>query len=465
MNAAIQPQAEVASMEAEQAVIANAIESESLFGEISEILGSADFAHEIHRCIWDAVSAMRGIPRQVDIATLTAVLNNSKRWQALEAGDTSAYLLALLESCSSLNSAKVYAEIVRDRSTTRKILKYASDVRDIALTPDISSDDKISAVHSLLEEINEEQASGFVSAKEAVRSTVAKIQARIAAGGGLPGISTGFRAIDDITGGLEGGKLYIVAGRPGMGKTVFAMNIANHIAMKNHVQVFSLEMTVEELYMRSLSQLSGINAKDLKMGQIAESEMGRFQAAGLQASKLDMLVDSTEWLSVGQLVRRSIVAAKRRKPSLIVVDYLTLLKRETNNGYLEVAEMAKALKGLAKRLDCPVMILAQLNRGNESREDKRPKKSDLREAGEEVADAIMLLYRDEVANKESDRAGILEVIVDKNRGGEEGVPLLKSELQYQRFVELDYAPPPISSGRKSGGLSSFVSKPNEMEAF
>ena len=465
MNPEIEAKAEVASLESEQALVANAIQSAEIFDTISDIVSSQDFAHEQMRCIWDAVKAMREIPRDVDIATLTAVLNNSSRWQHQQVGDTAGFIMGLLDACSSLRSAVTYAEIVKDRSTTRKLLTYSSSVRELALTPDVGSDEKISGVHTLLEPLSDDQKSGFIGAKDAVQSTVAKINARIDAGGGMPGISTGFDAVDEFTGGLEPGKLYFVGGRPGMGKTVFAMNIANHVAASAHVHVFSLEMTVEELYMRSLAQLSGITTKQIRNGQISHQEMAKFQAAGLQASKLDMLVDDTEGLTVGQVVRRSIVAARKRKPALVVVDYLTLLKRETNNGYQEVAEMAKALKGLAKRLECPVIVLAQLNRGTEGRDDKRPKKSDLREAGEEVADVIMLLYRDEVANKESDRAGILEVIIDKNRGGEEGVPLLKSQLEFQRFVALDYAPPPIRSHKtSSSGLSSFVAA-NDKEDF
>ena len=446
------------SLESEQATVASAIQSAEQYDTVSEIICSDDFTDETMKCIWDANAAMREQGKDVDMVSLAALLDRSHRWQLLNIGESFPLIVNLTESARSLKSATVYADIVKSASTTRKIFSYSESVKEVAHS-DLDSDEKLGQVHSMLAPLTDSVPDGFSDYRGALLEAVASITAQMERGGGLSGLSTGFDALDEITAGLHDSELVIVGARPSMGKTVLAMCIANHVAQKDPVLVFSLEMPKQMLAKRSLSSFAKIHMNDLMRGNIKGHQSGLLQHAGQRLTDLNMRIDDSAGLTVDQLRTRVRIAARKEKPRLVVIDYLTLLKGKGDNMHLEVSYISKSLKAMAKEQACPVICLAQLNRGLEQRPDKRPKLSDLRESGsiEEDADVVMFLYRDEVYDKESERKGILEVGIAKNRNGETGTRYLKSELQYQRFSELDSVVPEITKKQNQKPLANILS--------
>jgi len=439
------------SIEAEQVVIGAAISTAENYDAICQIIGSADFSDEITRCVWDANTAIREAGRDSDLVILSSVLNRSGRWQTLRAGDALDYVNALVQSTQGFASTMVYADIVKQASMARQLFGYSEQVKDISHNGDLSADQKLGEANHLLTNLSDAVPDGFKTYKQAVSKACDEIMAQIERGGDLSGLSTGFKDIDQITAGLQDSDLIYVGARPSMGKTMFMMNIANHAAKTVPVLVFSLEMPCSGLAKRSLSAQATINMSDIQRGNIDEHSRGAFTAAGKQLAELNMRIDDSAGISVDQIRTRARIAARKEKPRLILIDYLTMISGKGDTKHLEVSYISKSLKAMAKELECPVICLAQLNRGLESRTDKRPLKSDLRESGsiEEDADVVMLLYRDEVYDEESPRKGILEVNVAKNRNGEIGTRYLQSQLEFQRFRDLSTAVPALQKTQES----------------
>lgn len=443
------------SVEAEQAVVASAIVSASQYDAVSEIITSGDILDGQMRCLWDATVALREAGRPVDEVILSAMLDRSTRWQAMGKGSAINYVAAIVDAAHSYKSAKVYAQIVKEASMTRRILLYAESVKEVAHDGEYDADQKLGEIHSMLDPLTENTSDGFATYKEATMEACESILAVMERGDGMSGLTTGFDAIDEITAGLQDSDLIYVGARPSMGKTVFAMCMANHVAKTAPVLVFSLEMPKQMLAKRTLSSFASIHMSDIMRGSIDEQDKPRLFAAGKQISELNLRIDDSAGLSVDQVRTRVRVAARKEKPRLIVLDYLTLMTGKGDNKHLEVSYISKSLKAMAKEMSCPVVCLAQLSRTLEQRPDKRPLLSDLRESGsiEEDADVVMFLYRDEVYNEESERKGVLEVNTAKNRNGEIGARFLQSELSYQRFGNLTSAVPAIEAKPKSGAKS------------
>lgn len=455
------------SIEAEQAVVVAAMSSAEQYDTVSQALSSADFTDELSRVVWDSISALREAGRDVDIVTLSAFLDGSYRWQSLQLGPSVNYISALVEAGRSFEAALVYADIIRQAAIKRRLVAYAEAIKELAHAPDMSADDKLSEVHTMLAPLTEGVPDGFVSYKEAAVEAVDSILAIVDSGGGLSGLSSGYGALDSLTAGFQESDLIYVGARPSMGKTVLGMNIANHVAKTGSVLVFSLEMPKKALAKRTIASLAPLDMNDLMRGNIDEQKTALLTSAGLQIAKLDLRIDDTAGLHVDQMRTRARIAARKKNPSLILIDYLTLIRGKGDSKHLEVSYISKSLKAMAKELSCPVVCLAQLNRGLENRPDKRPKLSDLRESGsiEEDADVVMFLYRDEVYDSESQRKGILEVNVAKNRNGEIGTCFLTSELNHQRFVSLKTAVPPMAVKTNTSPLASVMGKAAHGEGF
>ena len=446
------------SLEAEQATVGAAIASASQYDAVSEIVSSGDFLDPVLKCIWDATAALREAGRDVDEVILSAMLDRSSRWQAMGQGEALGFVASLLDLSHSFKSSLVYAGIIREASMTRKILEYCENAKEVAHSGELDADQKLGEIHTMLDPLTEGTADGFVTAKEAAHAAVVDIMAQMERGDALSGLSTGFEVLDDITAGLQDSDLIYVGARPSMGKTVFGLGIAAHVAKTDPVLVFSIEMPKEKLMKRLISAFASINADDIRKGNIEGNQHGLLIHAGKQVAALNMRIDDTSGLSVDQLRTRARIAARKERPRLILIDYLTLLSGKGDNRTQEVGYISRSLKGLAKEMGCPVMCLAQLNRGLEQRADKRPMLSDLRDSGEieQDADVVMFLYRDEVYDENSDRAGIVEVDVAKQRDGETGVRLLASELQYQRFTTLTKVAPPIKKQSNAKPLAGVL---------
>ncbi|MGH8118571.1 MAG: replicative DNA helicase, partial [Rhodanobacteraceae bacterium] len=283
-----------------------------------------------------------------------------------------------------------------------------------------------------------------VPVRQSVREAVELLAQRYANRGQLAGLTTGFKDLDDLTSGLQRQDLVIVAGRPSMGKTAFALNVAEAVAMraKQPVLVFSMEMSASQLAFRLISSLGRINQKDLRSGELAEEEWPRVSQAASLLSESKIFIDDTPALSPGELRSRARRMAREHGLGLVVIDYLQLMQVPGNkeNRATEISEISRNLKAMAKELDVPVIALSQLNRALEQRNDKRPVMSDLRESGaiEQDADLILFIYRDEVYNKESNHKGVAEIIIGKQRNGPIDTVKLTFLGQYTKFE--NYAP-------------------------
>lgn len=434
------------SYEAEKCVIAAIVKSARAFEIVDEIVSAEDFLDLQLRFIFTKVASIRETGSDVDIVSLSATLDRSSSWLELQPrSDARTILEDILFVARSFRDTKAYAQIVHDAALTRRLVEYSEDVRDLALDGDLSSDEKLGRVNEALSPLTAKVPSGFVSYANSATKAMARVRALKSKGEQLSGKSTGYDVIDETLSGLQDGELTIVGARPSMGKTIFGLGIADHVAKSSPVLVYSLEMSRDSLANRTLSKLSGVNFRKVSTGRVSDEEEAKLEKAQAQISKLNLQIDDSAGLHIDQIRTRTRVAARREKPGLILIDYLTLIRNKGDNMHQMVGDTTKSLKAMAKEFSCPVVCLAQLNRSLEQRADKRPTKSDLRESGsiEEDADVIMFLYRDEVYDEETERSGILEVDIAKNRNGPIGVRYLKSELQYQRFTQLLTSVPPL----------------------
>lgn len=446
------------TLEAEKCIVAAGIKSDRAYDIVSQTIQGDEILDPIYRCIWEKLSELREVGATVDIVILAAALNKSSDWLSLNVGlDTRDMLQDIVFSSRSYRDTAAYAKIVHHAAVDRRIYKFSEEVKEVSHSSELDPDQKLGEVHALLNPLTENVPDGFSTYKDSTREAVQQIIELKERGGGLGGLSTGWDAIDEITSGLHDSELIVVGARPSMGKTVFGMGLADHVAQTAPVLVYSMEMPRQMLAKRSLAKFSGINMRDILKGHITDHDGPILQAAGLTISGLNLRIDDSADLTIEQIRTRTRVAARKEKPRLIMLDYLTLIKSKGDNMHMMVGDVTKSLKAMAKEFECPVVCLAQLNRSLEKRPDKRPVKSDLRESGsiEEDADTIIFLYRDEIYNEDSSRQGILEVDIAKQRNGPIGTRYLRSQLEYQRFVELTTAVPEIESKTNVSPLSGF----------
>jgi replicative DNA helicase len=350
------------------------------------------------------------------------------------AGDV-AYLAELVEATPGASNVLAYAKIVRERSVMRQLIGAANKIADAAFTPDgRASNELVEMAERSVFEISENNARDGGPEKVAplLSKAVEKVEFLFNSKGAITGVPTGFTDLDGKTAGLQTSDLVIVAARPSMGKTAFAVNMVEHAVMSGKsVLLFSMEMPSEQIVMRMLSSLGRIDQTRLRTGALQDDDWTRFTGAVSQLRDKKLYVDDTPALTPGDVRSRSRrVSREVGGLDMIVVDYLQLMrtadKAESRAG--EISEISRTLKALAKEMRCPVVALSQLNRALESRPDKRPMMSDLRESGaiEQDADVILFIYRDEVYNEETEDKGIAEIIIGKQRNG----PIGKIRLSF-----------------------------------
>lgn len=431
------------SLEAEQAVLGGLLLDNSAWEKIGDQLRDADFYREDHRKIFRAILFLLDHNRPADILTVSEELNT--RGEIANVGGVS-YVGALAQNTPSAANIRRYAEIVREKSIMRGLMVVGAEISESALNPagrDARAllDEAEARVFNIAEQ-NHRTSSGFRQLGEPLALVVERVDELYKAGNHDPvtGMPTGFKDLDVKTAGLQKGNLVIVAGRPSMGKTALALNMAAHVSihMQLPVAVFSMEMSSEELAMRILSSHGRLDQQSLRTGRLKNEDFSRLSKAMGELSQVPLFIDETPALNPLDLRSRARRLYRQYGGlGLIVVDYLQLMAGTSagENRATEISEISRSLKALAKELHVPVVALSQLNRSLEQRPNKRPVMSDLRESGaiEQDADVILFIYRDEVYNEDSPDKGIAEIIVGKQRNGPTGTVRLTFLGHYTRF--------------------------------
>jgi replicative DNA helicase len=428
------------SVEAEQSVLGGLMLDGQAWDRIADKITQDDFYRKEHRLIFTAIGALIEAGSPADVVTVSEWLEKNNELQ--NTGGL-AYLASLANNTPSAANIGAYANIVRERAILRNLIHTATRIAGSAYsTEGRNAADILDFAERSIFDISEQGAhrrGGFAPIKTLLTKAVDRIDALFRSDSATTGVPTGFKDLDDMTSGLQAGDLVIVAGRPSMGKTSLAMNIAESAALgsKLPVAIFSMEMPGEQLAMRMMASLGRINAHKVRTGKLEDDDWPRLtHAIGLLA-EAPMFIDDTPALTPLELRTRARRLKREHGLGLIVVDYLQLMEAPESgeNRATEISGITRSLKGLAKELGVPVVALSQLNRSLEQRPNKRPVMSDLRESGaiEQDADVIFFIYRDEVYNEDSQDKGTAEIIIGKQRNGPTGKVKLTFLGEYTRF--------------------------------
>ena len=427
------------SVEAEQSLLGGLMLDNNAYDRVVDFVGADDFYRHDHRLIFAAVGALVQQGQPCDVVTLSEHLDN--RGELGDAGGLG-YLATLANDTPSAANVKAYAEIVRERSILRALISAGSDIAGSAFGSDgRKAVELLDEAERLVFEIAEKgsKRGGFQALSDVLPETIDRIEKLQKSGGDVTGVATGYTEFDKMPAGLQPGDLVILAGRPSMGKTTFAVNIAENAAIGSQVPtaIYSMEMGAEQLAFRMISSLGRVDQTHLRVGKFSDDDWARINTAVQLMSEAPIYIDDTPALSPTAVRAR----ARRLKRSyglgLIVIDYLQLMQvpGNTENRTAEISEISRSLKALAKELQCPVIALSQLNRSVEQRTDKRPVMSDLRESGaiEQDADLICFIYREEVYDPDTPRKGTADIIISKQRNGPIGEIPLTFVGKYTKF--------------------------------
>ena len=429
------------SIQGEQSVLGGLMLDNATWDQIADMLVSADFYRKEHRLIFSAITELADQVKPFDLVTIAETLE--RQGNLGDAGGLP-YLVTLAEETPSAANIKSYAEIVREYSVMRNLISVGTEIADSAFHPQgRNSAELLDHAETKVFAIAEQRSkggSGFSPIKSLLTKAVDRIETLFQQDEPITGLSTGFTDFDAMTSGLQPADLIIVAGRPSMGKTTFAMNIAEHVAIQSGkaVAVFSMEMPGDSLAMRMMSSLGRIDQLRVRTGKLEDDEWPRLSSAVSMLAETKLFIDDTPALTPTEVRARSRRLKRENKDlGLIVLDYLQLMQApgEGDNRTGEISAISRALKALAKELDVPVIALSQLNRSLEQRTNKRPIMSDLRESGaiEQDADLIVFIYRDEVYHEDSPDKGMAEIIIGKQRNGPIGITRLTFLGQYTKF--------------------------------
>ncbi|EKK5570145.1 replicative DNA helicase [Morganella morganii] len=431
------------SLEAEQSVLGGLMLDNERWDNVSERVTGEDFFSRPHRTIFGQMQRLLEQGRPIDLITLSEALETGGE---LENVGGFAYLAELSKNTPSAANINAYADIVRERAVIRDMISVANEIADAGYDPQgRSSEDLLDLAESRVFQIAENRANkdeGPKGIEAILEETVEKIEKLYAQPhDGVTGVSSGYQDLDKKTAGLQPSDLIIVAARPSMGKTTFAMNLCENAAMTEEkpVLIFSLEMPGNQIMMRMLASLSRVDQTRIRTGQLDDEDWARISSTmGILLEKRNMYIDDSSGLTPTEVRSRARrIFREHGGLSLIMIDYLQLMRVPSlsDNRTLEIAEISRSLKALAKELQVPVVALSQLNRSLEQRADKRPVNSDLRESGsiEQDADLIMFIYRDEVYHESSDLKGVAEIIIGKQRNGPIGTVRLTFNGQWSRF--------------------------------
>jgi len=431
------------SIEAEMSLLGGILIDNEAINRVIEILEVDDLYRESHRKILQAMLDLNVRGEPCDLITLTDIL---KKKGDLEEVGGGAYLATLVDYVPTAANIAYYGRIVKEKAVVRKLISAATDIVTQGYDEQAEVEKLLDNAQKVIFEISENKLRpAFVQVGVVLKDTIKNIEKLYEKKEHITGVPTGFVDLDDKTAGFQRGDLIIIAGRPSMGKTAFALNIAQYAAIhadqQQPVAVFSLEMSKEQLVTRLLCSEARIDASRLRTGHLIDSDWDRLARGAGNLHEAKIFIDDTPAISVLEMRAKCRRLKAEHGVNLIVVDYLQLMRGGSNpeSRQQEISEISRSLKALAKELDVPVVALSQLNRGLESRTDKRPMMSDLRESGaiEQDADVIMFVYRGEVYDKENEELkGKAEIIIGKQRNGPIGVVDLVFRGEYTRFESL-----------------------------
>ncbi len=437
------------SVEAEQSLIGGLMLDKQAFDKVADIVAAADFYRKDHQLIFAAIAALTQDGQACDVVTVSEFLD--ARGELPDAGGLE-YIATLANETPGAANAKAYANIVRERSIMRSLINVGNEISGSAFTSDgRTASDLVDEAERMVFEIAEKGArgrAGFKPLRDILPEAVDRIDLLHQSDGDITGISTGYHEFDKMTAGLQGGDLIIVAGRPSMGKTTLAVNMAENAAIGGKVPtaIFSMEMPAQQLAFRMISSLGRVDQTHLRTGRFPDEDWSRINTAVQLMSEAPVFIDDTPGLSPTEIRARARRLQREHGLGLIVVDYLQLMQVPGNkeNRATEISEISRSLKALAKELNLPVIALSQLNRGVEQRTDKRPVMSDLRESGaiEQDADLIIFIYRDEVYNQDTPRKGIADITIAKQRNGPIGdfpLTFVGRYTKFENFVPESYS--------------------------
>ncbi|MAA86891.1 MAG: replicative DNA helicase [Haliea sp.] len=431
------------SIEAEQSVLGGLLLSADGWDAVAETVTADDFYRPDHRLIFRQIARLAEATQPIDVITVADRLTANGE---LDAAGGLSYLAELASNTPSASNIRAYAEVVNERASLRKLIEAAQTIAESGFSPEgRSSNELIDEAERLIMQISEQgpKAGGPRDVNPLLQSALARIEELFHSGGDITGLDTGFIELNRKTSGLQPSDLVIVAGRPSMGKTSFAMNLVENavLSQAKPVLVFSMEMPAEQLIIRMLSSIGRIDQTRIRTGKLEQEDWPKLSGAVSKLKDLPLFIDDTPALTPTELRSRARrIAREHGQIGMIMVDYIQLMQvaGSSEGRTAEISEISRSLKAIAKEFACPMVALSQLNRSLEQRPNKRPVNSDLRESGaiEQDADVIMFIYRDEVYNEDSPDKGTAEIILGKQRNGPIGTCRLAFIGQFTRFENL-----------------------------
>lgn len=430
------------SAETEQAVIGSILMDKDEMMNVADILVPDDFYQSEYRMIYQAMVQINSEGRPVDLVTVHEQLKSMNVPPEVSSLD---FMIEVVNSVATSANAKHYAKIVKEKSLLRKVIKVNETIMEECYAGHESADAILEETEKQLFKLLQSRgAEDITPIKDVVMEAINRIEAASKQSGSVTGVPTGFTDLDYRTAGLQPSDMILIAARPSMGKTAFALNLAAHAACKKHITtaIFSLEMSKVQLVNRFLSMESSVSAQNLRTGNLSETEWEKLVEGASIIGNSGLVIDDTPGISISDLRSKCRkIKLEHDDLSLIIIDYIQLMTSNTRSEsrQQEVSEISRSLKALARELNVPVVALSQLSRAVEQRPDHRPMLSDLRESGaiEQDADVVMFLYRDEYYKKDTDKPGVAEVIIAKQRNGPVGTVELAWIGDRQRFANLE----------------------------
>ena len=428
---------------AEQSVLGAMLISKDAIAEVLEIVRGDDFYKPAHELIFDAVLHLYSVGEPADAITVAEQL--TKRGEISRVGGH-AYLYDLVASVAVAANAGYYAEIVRDKAILRRLVQASIKIAQLGYNAEGDVDDIVDEAQATMYQIADRRTTeDYKPLEQLIEPTMDQMELIEAQGGVMAGVPTGFMELDELTAGLHGGQMVIIAARPGMGKSTLGLDICRSASIKHGLAscIFSLEMGQTEITMRMLSAEASVSLSHMRQGTMSSEEWDRVSGKASLIGSAPLFVDDSPNMTMMEIRAKARRLKQQHDLKLIVLDYLQLMSsgKKVESRQLEVSEFSRQMKLLAKELDIPVIAISQLNRNSEKRDDKKPSVSDLRESGslEQDADVIMLVHRHDYYNKdESDRVGEADIIVAKHRNGPTKTIVVAFQGHYSRFVDMPH---------------------------
>ncbi len=426
------------SMEAEQAVIGSMIMDKDAILVASEIISSSDFYEQQHGILFDAMLDLYNEGKPVDLVTLQ---NKLKEKDVPPQISSLEYIGDIVAAVPTSANVKYYAQIVRDKAVLRRLIKVSEETANNCYLDKENLDTILEKVEKEVFNISQTRgAREFTDIKEIILRSIDSIEAAAKNKGSVTGIATGFYDLDYKTAGLQPSDLILIAARPSMGKTAFALNIAEYVALRLNITVaiFSLEMSQDQLAKRLLAMNSRVDSQKIRTGNLTAEEWQKLMESARIIGNSSLIIDDTSSITVSELRSKCRKLKLERNLGLVIIDYLQLMSgnKRAESRQQEISEISRSLKALAREINVPVIALSQLSRAVEQRPDKRPMLSDLRESGaiEQDADVVMFIYRDDYYHHNSQEPGVTEIIIGKQRNGPTGTIKLAWLAQYMKFA-------------------------------